>query len=345
MKKFVLSAVITGLLGPLAYAMDGGGAPPVEVELPAVVDVPVEIDLPAVVDLPAVEVEIPAIETPVVETPAVEEVVIPEFVALPCEREFPGREQGNPEVPFCPVGPGFGGEGTLPIDENGDPVECFLPGIQVMRLDENGLVVCEGVDPAPVDDNGDPVVFYSFSSAAGGELPSQAYSGLNNSTEDPSEAVDNRSEEGTAIRNIMSSGLLPNFRGGVSEREPELPEARSQGDAHAADPQLVNAGQRGLERSTEHRAERSLRAGDESPAPRTGIGRLFAKFHRSESEVTPASAPGIDKALTSQLAGIDRLRDTALRTGDQKLLARADKLEQELRARSGQGTRIPTRTK
>lgn len=345
MKKFVLSAVITGLLGPLAYAMDGGAAPAVEVELPAVVDVPVEIDLPAVVELPAVEVDIPAIDTPVVDTPAVDEVEIPEFVALPCEREFPCREHGNPEVSFCPVGLGFGREGANPFDKNGDTVECFQLVIHEMPLDDNGLLIDEDVDPDSEDENGDSVMFYSFSSAAGGELPSQAYRGLNHSSEDPSEAADNRSEEGTAIRNLMSSGLLPNFRGGVSEREPELPAARSQGDAHAAAPQLVNAGQRGAERSAEHRAERSLRAGEESAAPRSGIGRLFAKFHRSELEVTQASAIATDTALSSQLAGIDRLRDTALRTGDQKLLARADKLEQELRAKSGQGTRIPTRTR
>ena len=302
MKKFVLSAVITGLLGPLACAMDGGGAPPVEVELPEVA-------------APAAEAAVLGVEVPEVEVPEVEFVGDPIEVDLPVDSGFPAPEHGNAVEHVPPEGPGLGGEITQQIGESGKPDSVGV-------VPEARLRLVDGDDDSP-----------------------QIYSALSSSTEIQPQAAEQRSDVGTSIREMLGGGLLPNFRSGVTDRGPEIPAARSVGEAHAANPQRINEGQRGAERSAEHRAERSLRSDDESTAPRSGIGRFFAKFHRPESEVTPASAPGIDKALTSQLAGIDRLRDTALRSGDQKLLAKADKLEQELRARSGQGTRIPTRTR
>ena len=65
MKKYVLSAVVTSLLVPWAYAMDGGAAPAVEVEVevpavetPAVEEVAVDVGEVAPVDVTTLEVSI-----------------------------------------------------------------------------------------------------------------------------------------------------------------------------------------------------------------------------------------------------------------------------------------------
>ena len=323
MNKSVLSVVVTGLLVPMVQAMDGG--PPVEVELPEVAVPHVEVELPTVeVELPTVEVELPAVvELPEVADQAVENAGDPVPVELPIDSEFSGPENENAVGHRFLNSLGLGG----PFAERGRPDAL---------ADEPGT-------PLPVEALADaehPVIYSAFSAAA----------------ENRSEAADNRPEVGASIREFLGGGLLPNFRGGVAERGPEIPVDRSAlEETPAAIPLLINNGQRGAERSAEHRAERSLqrgdehraersvRSGEESDRPRTAIGRFFSRTRPSESEVTPASAIATDTALSSQLAGIDRLRDTALRTGDQKLLDKADRLEQELRAKSGHVTRIPTR--
>ena len=334
MKKYVLSAVVTSLFVPMAYAMDGA-APAVEVEVPAV-------EITAVEDLP--------VDDAVIEPIVVEAVDVLEDVDVgvrTLEVQVEVDVELKPEV--CPgideavlVGP--------PVDENGEPIEVNHFGGMLDKgevFDENGVPVesiggtfdslgliyhpveGEAVDPNMIDlasqsgiklgDTGEPVVFQTFGNG-GGEA------------------------EVTSVDDapIRSHGeIQPNFRGGITDRGAEALAASSSAvvatdDSDTPNAQLLNDEQRG--------AVRGLRSEEESAKPRAGLGKLMAKFRKPKSHVTLASGTA-DLALSSKLAEVDRMRDTALRTGDQKALAKADKLEKELRAKSGKVTKISTRTK
>ncbi len=372
MKKYVLSAVVAGLLVPMAYAMDGGAAPAVEVEVPAV-DVEVEVavdpqpvdespvvDPVAIEDVPVETVEV-VVETdhirflgPPEQAPGVEDTVsVEHFTELPegaVEKEIVvDGEVTLTEVELL----NLASQSGIAVDDNGEPiVVCHFGGVFRDGVDENGepVPVCTlepvgggAVDPnlvdlasesgTPVDENGHPVVLYSFGNLDGGELPQSA----------PVEG--NVNGEVTAVEDspIRTHGdIQPNFRGGIADRGAEALAASasivvSNDDTDATNPQLLNDEQRG--------AVRGLRSDAEPAKPRSGMSKLLSKFRKPKAEVTLASATTTDKALSSKLAEVDRMRDTALRTGDQKMLAKADKLEKELRAKSGQAAKIPTRTK
>ncbi len=391
MKKYVLSAVVTSLFIPMAYAMDGA-APAVEVEVPVV-----EVEISGAETLPGGEsppVDEAVIDPIVVESIEVEAVDVRQDVfvglrTLEVEVEVdvelkpevcpgideavlvgpPIDENGEP-IAVCwtfgaPIdddqivinrGPAVGVEGDVEttlteaelfdlasqsgvaVDDNGEPgttevkpedcefshfitvdgpVDCPVGGV-----DENGhqlWIVSSGVEP--VDDNGEPVVFQTFGNVDGGG------------------EVEATSLDDAPIRS--HGEIQPNFRGGITDRGAEALAASasavvSTDDSDAPNAQMLNDEQRG--------AVRGLRSDEESAKPRAGLGKLMAKFRKPKSEVTMASGTA-DLALSSKLAEVDRMRDTALRTGDQKALAKADKLEKELRAKSGKVTKIPTRTK
>lgn len=342
MKKCVLSAAVLALLVPAIHAMDGAAEPVVEVEVPAV-ETQVETE---------VEVTVAAEEVPVdelkVDVEAVEVEIDPAVTFLPVEDEVP-------EVAICELLPGDGekiateefveGEAILVECFEGDPSLMFRSGVAV----EGG----EGVE------GGEPIMFMFGAPVEGGE-PVAVEGGevdpnLVDLASQSGVAIDNLSEvEGevtvTAIEDSPTRGgdgeIQPHFRnftaGPTGGGEVELMAASSGGvtasASDLADPQLLNDEQRG--------AVRGLRSEAEEPAKtRSGLGKFMAKFRKPKSEVTQASATVTDKSMSSKLAEIDRMRDTALRTGDQKALAKADKLEKELRAKAGTATRIPTRTK
>jgi hypothetical protein len=336
MKKCVLSAAVLGLLVPAIYAMDGAAEPAVEIEVPAV-ETQVETE---------VEVTIASEEVPVdelkVDVEAVEVEAVPLF-----EREHILVEKDG--VAVCelapvdlPEGAVVEGEPEIAVCFEGDPSLMFRSGVAV----EGGEGVVGG-EPimymfgAPIE--GAPVT------AEGGEVDPN----LVDLASQSGVAIDNLGEgevSVTAIEDSPTRGgdgeIQPHFRsltaGPVGGGDVELMAASSGGAVASAsdlaDPQLLNDEQRG--------AVRGLRSEAEEPAKtRSGLGKIMAKFRKPKSEVTQASATVTDKSMSSKLAEIDRMRDTALRTGDQKALAKADKLEKELRAKAGTATRIPTRTK
>ena len=317
MKKYVLSAVVAGLFVPMAYAMDGGAAPAVEVEVPAV-DVEVEV---------AVDPQ-PVDESPVVDPVAIEDVPV-ETVEVVVETDHI-RFLGPPEQ-----APGV--EDTVSVEhftelpEGAVEKEIVVDG--EVTLTEAELIDLASQSGTPVDESGNPVVFFSFGNADGGELPQSA-------PVEGSGEVEVTAVEDSHIR--THGDIQPNFRGGIADRGAEALAASasivvSNDDTDATNPQLLNDEQRG--------AVRGLRSDAEPAKPRSGMSKLLSKFRKPKAEVTLASATTTDKALSSKLAEVDRMRDTALRTGDQKMLAKADKLEQELRAKAGKVTKIPTRTK
>ena len=196
----------------------------------------------------------------------------------------------------------------------------------------------QGEGSNEVDADGNPVIYY-FATASTGELPQNAPAGGSGEVEET--AVEPTAIEDSPVRSL-SGDIQPNFRGGITDRGAEALAASSVGalanPEAPAETQLLNDEQRG--------AVRGLRSDEEPVKPRSGMSKLLSKFRKPKSEVTLASATTTtDKALSSKLAEVDRMRDTALRTGDQKMLAKADKLEKELRAKSGKVTKIPTRTK
>jgi|GEM_PF-6200826 len=360
MKKYVLSAVVTGLLVvPSVYAMDGGAAPAVEIEVPAVevevvtddvaVDIGAidEVKLDAVDAVVEVEVQIETVDVSDdsgirflgapesiddVEGGAVEDISVTGDDDAVRFKHFDVLEAS----PVDEVDPNFvdsGAESGTTFDDNGHPIQvCNLGSIADGELTLECPVAAEG-------EAANPVLMYSFGGRAGGDLPPN--------TEDQN-SVDLASQSGVGVEAQDNSNevllrshdnIQPNFRGGLTERGGESLAAASgaAGDSDAPNPQLLNDEQRG--------AVRGLRSEKESSKPRSGMGKLFSKFRKPKSEVILASATTTDKALSSKLAEIDRMRDTALRTGDQKALAKADKLEQALRAQSGKAMKIPTRTK
>ena len=359
MKKYVFSAVVAGLLVPMAYAMDGGADPAVEVEAPAVeVEIdPVAVDPVAVDEVPVETVEVtvetdhirflgppeqaPGVEdgvtveifTEVAEGTVEKEIAVDgeltltevELLDLASQSGIAVDDNGHPIV-ICH----FGGAFRDGVDENGEPVVCTLEPVGGGAVDPN-LVDLTSESGSPVDENGRPVILYSFGNLDGGELPQSA----------PVEGnVEVTAAEDSPIR--THGDIQPNFRGGITDRGAEALAASASvvvlnDDTDAPNPQLLNDEQRG--------AVRGLRADAESAKPRSGMSKLLSKFRKPKAEVTLASATTTDKTLSAKLAEVDRMRDTALRTGDQKMLAKADKLEQELRAKSGQATKIPTRTK
>ncbi len=403
MKKYLLSAVVTGLfVVPSAYAMDGGAAPAVEIEVPAVeVDAAtddVAVDTGAVDDVKldavdaAVDVDVQVETVEVSDDSGIRYLGAPEIMV--CIDPLPVEDAPVTNVDDVVLFKHFDVLEAIPVDENGVPVEsiggsvdslgqvmdypvegeavdpnlvdlasqsgiavedngiriqpydepevCTFPLVitvdgpvdcPVGGVDENGhqvWLVSSGVEP--VDGNGEPVVFQTFGNIDGGELPQGA-------------PVDGGGEvEVTSLDDapIRSHGeIQPNFRSGLTDRGAEAFSAAASnvvavGDSDAPNAQLLNDEQRG--------AVRGLRSDEESAKPRAGLGKLMAKFRKPKSQVTLASGTA-DLALSSKLAEVDRLRDTALRTGDQKALAKADKLEKELRAKSGKVTKIPTRTK
>ncbi len=262
-------------------------------------------------------------------------------------------------------------DGGLPVDENTPRIavcyfgDVFMEPVEGEAVDPNlidlasqsGFPVDESVKPLEgegidlsvqggvsnsVDDNGNPAVF-DFAPATRGDLPQNAPVGGGG-------AVEATAVEDSPVRSLHSE-IQPHYRSAITERGPAALAASASGlladtdtNANASAspstdaPQLLNDEQRG--------AVRGLRSDEEPVKPRSGMSRLLSKFRKPKSEVIQASASATtDTVLSSKLAEVDRLRDTALRTGDQKMLAKADKLEQELRAKSGQATQIPTRTK
>ena len=323
MKKCVLSAAVLGLLVPAIYAMDGAAEPAVEIEVPAV-ETQVEAE---------VEVTVASEEVPVEEVAVDVEVEIgPAVTFLTAE----GVEGEVPEVAVCDI---------LPVEKiTTDEVVEF----RTMEI------IGEGGDGV---EGGEPIMYMFGAPVEGGEPVA-----VEGEAVDPN-LVDLASQSGvailgggegevvvTAIEDSPTRGgdgeIQPHFRnfsaGPTGGGDVELMAASSGGmtasASDLADPQLLNDEQRG--------AVRGLRSEAEEPAKtRSGLGKFMAKFRKPKSEVTQASATVTDKSMSSKLAEIDRMRDTALRTGDQKALAKADKLEKELRAKAGTATRIPTRTK
>lgn len=325
MKKYVLSAVVAGLLVPMAYAMDGGAAPAVDVEVPTV-----EVEVEVAVDQQPVD------ESPVVDPVAIEDVPV-ETVEVLVEtdqirflgppEQAPGVEDGE-TVQIC-------------IEMVDGTVEKEIIAEGEVTLTEAELFDLASQSGGPVDENGSPVVLYSFGNVDGGELPQSAPVEGNGEVEVT--AVETTAVEDSPLRSL--DNIQPNFRGGITDRGAEALAASASivvpnDDAYESDapnPQMLNDEQRG--------AVRGLRTEAEPAKPRSGMSKLLSKFRKPKAEVTLASATTTDKALSSKLAEVDRMRDTALRTGDQKMLAKADKLEQELRAKAGKATKIPTRTK
>ena len=261
-------------------------------------------------------------------------------------------DENTPRIAVCYFGDVF----TEPVE--GEPVDPNLIDLASQSgfpVDENAKPLeGEGIDLSfqggvsnSVDDNGNPDVFY-FAPATRGDLPQNAPVGGGGAVE--ATEVETTTVEDSPVRSLHSE-IQPHYRGAITERGPEALAASASGlladtdtDTNASissstdAPQLLNDEQRG--------AVRGLRSDEEPVKPRSGISRLLSKFRKPKSEVIQASASATtDTVLSSKLAEVDRLRDTALRTGDQKMLAKADKLEQELRAKSGQATQIPTRTK
>ena len=316
MKKYVLSAVVAGLFVPMAYAMDGGAAPVVDVEVPTV-----EVEVDVAVEPQPVEV------SPVVDPVAIEDVQV-EAIEITVETDHI-RFLGPPE-PAPGVEDGVTVEISADLAEEAVEKEIITEGD--VTLTEAELVDLASQSGGPVDENGSPVVLYSFSNLEGGELPqSTPVEGGGGAVEDSS------------LRSL--NNIQPNFRGGIADHGTDALAASASlvapsDDAFETDathPQLLNDEQRG--------AVRGLRTEAEPVKSRSGLSKLLSKLRKPKSDVTLASATTTDKALSSKLAEVDRMRDTALRTGDQKMLAKADKLEQELRAKAGKATKIPTRTK
>lgn len=341
MKKYVLSAVVTGILVPAVYAMDEGTSPAAEIEVP-VVEVAVE-------DTVSDEV---AVEEVVVEDVVSEEVSVDgdievttlEFTVDESKPEegvaFDGSEMvrrdlivETGEIAECLV---VDEAGTEAVDENGEPVVCTFEGGEGGELymmtssPSEGSEVATGGEVAEhelVDPN---VVELSAQSGVvhGGE----ATPATEEVTITHGEASN---DDSTPVRAYSAGGIQPNFRGGAEDMAANNIASHTQeADSNA---QLLNDEQRG--------AVRGLRVDAEPAKSRSGLGKFLAKFRKPKSDVTLASATNVDKALSAKLAEIDRMRDTALRTGDKQLLAKADKLEKELRAKSGKATKIKTRTK
>lgn len=342
MKKCVLSAAVLAMLVPAIYAMDGAAEPVVEVEVPAV-----ETQVEA-------EVEVPAVEAG---TDEVQPVDV-------------GGEEVKLEVAVCdllPVDPVVEVDGTVEKVTTDEMVEFRTMEVEgEVNADGPKVVACFGDDPnlvdlasqsgiAEGDGTGEPVhpIFYSFGAPAGAVDDAQPVEG---GAVDPN-VVDLAAQSGVAVDDPAITA-----RGGDGEIQPYYRSLSGDGEqvhvmnfaagglapgaadnaapvsaSNLAEPQLLNDEQRG--------AVRGLRSEEESTKSRSGLGKFMAKFRKPKSEVTQASATVTDKSLSSKLAEVDRMRDTALRTGDQKALAKADKLEKELRAKAGTATRIPTRTK
>lgn len=311
MKKCLLSAAVLGLLVPAIYAMDGAAEP-------------------------AVEVEVPTVETQV------------EVEVTVAAEEVPATDDLKVEVDSGDA-PAFSDHEMIIVDRDGVAVCEPAPDFVVCPHVVEGEVEVTSVDTCEKDDGScEPVhpIFYSF--GAPGAVDDSAP--VDGGTVDPN-AVDLASQSGIALEARGGDGeIQPNYRTLNDGNEPVHVMyfgALAGGDAPAAtpsslaEPQLLNDEQRG--------AVRGLRSEAEEPAkPHTGLGKFMAKFRKPKSNVTQASATTTvktDKALAGKLAEVDRMRDTALRTGDQKALAKADKLEKELRAKAGTATRIPTRTK
>lgn len=293
MKKLLVSAVVTSLFVPMAYAMDHGAAPPVEVELPAVAE-------PAVDAVPVDLVPVDFVLEPPVGGGDDAQLDLPEVAEVPA-------------IPGDDINPGIyhrDGHGIFSVDPD-DPsvVICYFGGVVTEELDENGEPIVAGEDfpgHQPVDgEDSDPV---------GWSLMSM--SGVSDDRDSPIRA----------------------FSSGVTHRGAEAHSASSAGGGDAApNPQQFNDEQRG--------AVRPQRPDVEPAQPQHGVGKFLAKFHAPQPEVTQVSATTTDHALPTKRADIDRMRDTALRTGDQKMLTKADKLEQELRAKPSRMARFFSRSK
>jgi len=358
MKKCVLSAAVLGLLVPAIYAMDGAAEPVVEVEVPAV-----ETQVEAEVEVTVASEEVPAEEVKVdVEAVEVNDVV----TFLPVE----GVEGEVPEVAICDIHPvekittdEMVEFRTLEVAVDGEPVE-GEPEIAVCYEGDPSLMFRSGVAVGEGGEGveGEPIMYMFGAPVEGGEPVA-----VEGEAVDPN-LVDLASQSGIAIDDKAIDGEVTvtaiedsPTRGGDGEIQPHFRSLSGDGEqvhvmnfagglapgaadntapvsaSNLADPQLLNDEQRG--------AVRGLRSEEESTKSRSGLGKFMAKFRKPKSEVTQASATVTDKSMSSKLAEIDRMRDTALRTGDQKALAKADKLEKELRAKAGTATRIPTRTK
>ena len=290
MKKLLLSAVVTSLFVPMAYAMDHGAAPAIEVELPAVAE-------PAVDAVPVDLVPVDFVLEPPVGGGDDAQLDLPKDLPVPGDDFDPGMTQRD-------------GHGIFSVDPD-DPsvVICYFGGVVTEELDENGepIVACEdfpGHQPVDGEDS-DPVAWSLMS-----------LSGVSDDGDSPIRA----------------------FSSGVAHRGAEAHSASSAGGGDdAPNPQQLGDEQRG--------AVRPLRTDSEPAQPQHGVGKFLAKFHAPQPEVTQVSATTTDHALPAKRADIDRMRDTALRTGDQKLLTKADKLEQELRAKPSRMARFFSRSK
>ena len=161
MKKYVLSAIVTGLLVPSAYAMDGA-APPVEVEVP-VVETPAIEHEAVVVDHVATAVEDVKVEvvdvapgdTGVVETHHMGVLTFRQDVAegVPFDPDTQPKEYAewvaeHPTVDQTMID--LASQSGVAVDDNGNPIHIMNFG----GLAHDGEVATiTGVDPLPADPN------------------------------------------------------------------------------------------------------------------------------------------------------------------------------------------------
>jgi len=332
MKKCVLSAAVLAMLVPAVYAMDGAAEPVVEVEVPAV-ETQVEVEVTVTAEEAPVEGEVP-------------EVAICELqpAELPEGAVEKGVVDGTVEIAVCFAPDGEIDPNTVDLVEKGEindepahPI-MYMFGAPGVAVDDTQPSEGEAVDPNVVD------------------LASQ--SGI---------ALEARGGEGEIqpnFRNLDNGNgeqiHVMNFAGGALNAS-----LGSDNAANLAAPQLLNDEQRGslhvVRNDDRVNAEASVNgsvkadsAHHESTHRTSGLGKFMAKFRTPKSEVIQASAATTasvhasaktDKVLAGKLAEVDRMRDTALRTGDRQALAKADKLEKELRAKATVSSRIKARTK
>lgn len=264
------------------------------------------------------------------------------------------------------------------VDENGNQIWLFgAPTLEGEVVEGEAIDPRIFQSGLPLDENGEPVAFQTFGGGVeggegtgevpvyyfmrGGELPQLGAPGefVEGETVDPN-LVDLASQSGVAFGDgsgevttgemttgdevlVRNNGeIQPHFRslsaapaGGGGDEALMSATGGNTDPTADAEPQLLNDEQRGSVRGL--RSEEAVT----DAKPRNGISKLMAKFRKPKAEVTQASHTEVDKTQAGQLAQVDRMRDTALRTGDQKMLTKADALEKQIRAKA----KAPARTK
>ncbi len=264
------------------------------------------------------------------------------------------------------------------VDENGNQIWLFgAPTLEGEVVEGEAIDPRIFQSGLPLDENGEPVAFQTFGGGVeggegtgevpvyyfmrGGELPQLGAPGefVEGETVDPN-LVDLASQSGVAFGDgsgevttgemttgdevlVRNNGeIQPHFRslsaapaGGGGDEALMSATGGNTDPTADAEPQLLKDEQRGSVRGL--RSEEAVT----DAKPRNGISKLMAKFRKPKAEVTQASHTEVDKTQAGQLAQVDRMRDTALRTGDQKMLTKADALEKQIRAKA----KAPARTK